>query len=386
METGAGVRHNSPVLDGVAWETHRGGIRLVPAWEALLRGDGLVASAIFDRATRRDSRDAWCWRGLGLALAEREIEVRAIPCLQKALDLEPDHAETWYWLGQLAPRDTHAPLALAALRRAVELRPGEADFHAALAGRLTGDEALAELERALSIDPGHVEALRTSAWVLERLGRADDAVEAAERVAERAPVATHLFALAALLERLGRPPAAARARARAMRRDLVERAIPRELEAFGAVARLMLERRQLENLRGSLAAGGAVTPWEPGFWLGMARAMVETGRTAEALPLLERIADAESESDLALAVARERAAALSRLGRTRDAETALQLVRMLEDFRRWDDGDPDALAGAGVPAVGFHARWRTLPAALRDPWTDRVQPPWAGPAEESAGR
>lgn len=382
METGSGVGHHSIVLDGIAWEGVRDGIRLTNAWEALLRGDGLAASAIFDRAARRRPDDPWAWRGLGLAMAEREIEVRAVHHLQRALALEPDHAETWYWVGQFAPRDTHAPLALAALRRAVELRPGEADYHAALAGRLPGDEALAELESALSIDPWHVEALRTSAWVLERLGRLDDASGAAERMAERLPSAQNLTALAGLLDRLGRPEAAERARARAVRQRLVESASPRELESFGAVGRLLLERRQLENLRGSFAAGARIMPWEPGLWLGVARAMIEAGRSAEALPLLDRIAEAEPEGAMALAVARERAATLSRLGRAREADTAMALVRMLEDFRRWDAGDPHALAGAEGPADGFHARWRTWPASLRDPWTDRVQPPWIGLAGE----
>lgn len=374
------------MLDGVAWGTVRGGIRMTPAWESLLRGDGLSASAIFDRAARRDPDDPWTWRGLGLAMAEREIEVRAVHHLQRALAIEPDHAETWYWVGQFAPRDTHAQVALTALRRAVELRPGDADYHAALAGRLTGGDALAELERALSINPGHVEALRTSAWVLERLGRTADAVEAAERLAERLPSAQNLAALAALLERAARPDAARRTHARRVRRSLVEQAFPGDLETFGAIGRLLLERRQLENLRGSFAAGAAIAPWEPGFWLGMARAMAETGRSAEALPLLERITESDPEGDLALAAGRERAAALSRLGRTRDARTALEVVRMLEDFSRWDAGDPYALAGAEVPADGFRARWRTWPAALRDPWTDRVQPPWISAPEESAER
>lgn len=374
------------MLDGVAWGTVRGGVRVTPAWEALLRGDGVAASATFDRASRRDPDDPWVWRGLGLAMAEREIEVRAIHHLHRALALEPDHAETWYWVGQFAPRDTHADVALRALRRAVELRPGEADYHAALAGRLAGEHALAELERALSINPGHAEALRTSAWVLERLGRADDAVDAAEQLVSRLPTVANLGALSRLLERVGRRADAERADARRTRRALVDDAFPRGLEEFGAIARLLLDRRQLENLRGSFAAGASVSPWEPGFWLGMARAMIEAGRSAEAMPLLDRLAESDPDGPLALAVGRERAAALSRLGRHAEAETALEVVRMLEDFRRWDEGDPYALAGAEVPADGFRARWRTWPAALRDPWTDRVQPPWTGSAEENAER
>lgn len=364
----------------------RGGIEVDSGWHALLRGDGLEASAVFDRAARERPRDPWAWRGLGLSMAEREIEVRAVHHLQRALEIEPEDAETWYWVGQLAPRDTHGDVALAALTRAVELRPGEADYHAALAGRLTGGDSLAELERALSIDPGHVEALRTSAWVLERLGRPLEAVEAAESLAARSPSAHHLGDLASLLERVGRSEDAGRARARQVRRALVERAAPRRLEAFGAVAGLLLERRQLENLRGSFAAGAKVSPWVPGFWLGMACAMSESGRAAQALPLLERIAESDPGDELALAVHRERAAVLSRLGRAEDAQVAREMVRMLEDFGRWESGDPYALAGSEVASDGFRARWRTWPATIHDPWTNRVQPRWTEPSHgEGAG-
>jgi hypothetical protein len=364
-------------LDG-ALAVAGGRIAVDSDWATLLHGDGVAATRAFDRRVRRRPGDIWALRGLGLSFAAREIEGRAVGILAEAAAREPDHAETWYWIGQLAPRDTHADLARDAFVRATELRPDEPDYWAARAGREEAGEALASLEQATLLDPDHPEAWRIAAWTYRRMGRHQAAANAMRRVTARLRSADTLRALATALRDGGEREEARRAEhdATAIAIDPAYRSIGPEAppgEGFGLVARLFLERGLLEDARAAYAAGADAPALHHGFWWGMAAELAAAGRTADALGVLDRLGGELGGDPLAATrVWRDRAVLLGRLGREPESELAWEMAAMHRDFDRWDRSGPEALDPP--PGGGTRVIWVTIDARVGDPWTDRVQP------------
>jgi tetratricopeptide (TPR) repeat protein len=362
-----------------------GRIAVDPDWATLLHGDGLAASRAFDARVRRDPADLWALRGLGLSFAEREIEVRAVGILAGVAAREPEHAETWYWIGQLAPRDTHAALAHDAFVRATELRPDEPDYWAARAGREEATQALASLEQATLLDPDHPEAWRIAAGTYRRMGRHQAAANAMRRVTARLRSPDTLRALATALRDGGEREEARRAEhdATAIAIDPAYRSIgpgapPRE--GFGLVAKLLLGRGLLEEARAAYAAGGEAPGLQHGFWWGMAAELAGEGRTADALGVLDRLgADLGGDPVASTRLWRDRAVLLGRLGREPESELAWEMAAMHRDFDRWDHSGPDALVRP--PGGGTIIAWVTIDARVGDPWTDRVRPFGAPPGE-----
>ena len=84
----------------------------------------------------------------------------------------------------------HFAEALEVLQEAVQLGSPVANTHVNMAIALIrlerGEEALVCLQRALEIDPGHLKALGNLVFVLEKLGRRDEAVPFRRRFEELA--------------------------------------------------------------------------------------------------------------------------------------------------------------------------------------------------------
>ncbi|MDH3227603.1 MAG: hypothetical protein OEM67_11020, partial [Thermoleophilia bacterium] len=331
----------------------------------------------FEGAMRRAPDDPWLVRGLGLAFAEREIEVRAVAILRLAAEMEPEHAETWYWIGQLAPRDTHADLALSAFERATELQPEVADYWAARAGREQGARALWSLKIALEVEPDNVEALTTSAWLYDHLGRFEEAVEAHRKVVALRRTPRTLRALGRALHAVDlHDEGAATAHDALTLESAPYRGAIGPVNgngAFGLVARLLLERGRLEGLRRYYLQRGSSIPVARDFWWSMAAALTERGRHEDALKLLDQLApDNSGESSFGVRLYRDRAIVLEALGRTDDSRTAWEMMRMHRDFARFERSGVGALdvGPDGAATLG----WETATASIADPWTDRVRP------------
>jgi len=348
-----------------------------PLWLELLRGDGLASTRSFETAMRRDPDDPWLLRGLGLAFAEREIEVRAVAILYQAGQIDPRHAETWYWIGQLAPRDTHADLALSAFERATELEPEVADYWAARAGREDADRALRSLKLALAVDSENLEGWATSAWLYDHLGRREEAVEAHRRVVALRRTPRSLRGLAEALHAVDLHDEGSATAHDAL---MLEKAPQRRAigpvnghGSFGLVARLLLERGHLEGPRRYYLQTGGSMPVARDFWWSMAAALAERGRHAHALQLLDQIAEeADDESAFGVRLYRDRAVVLDALGRSEEAYTAWEMMRMHRDFARFERSGVGALDVGPDGAASL--RWETATASIVDPWTDRVRP------------
>ena len=127
--------------------------------------------------------------------------LRAIACYKKSLAIDPDSALTWAWLamayGLAAGSGVHSVdmgnrLAREAAARAIELDPGLAKGHVALAfvELLYGWDwpvAAAELGRALALAPGEVEAFSLQAHLAGCTGRFERAIALSRQAAALDP-------------------------------------------------------------------------------------------------------------------------------------------------------------------------------------------------------
>jgi len=141
-----------------------------------------------------EGRSAFNREGLDDAL-------RAIECYKQSLAIDPDSALTWAWLAMayglaagsgMQAVDIGNKLAREAAGRAIELDPGLAKGHAALAfvELLYGWDwplAAAELERALTLAPGEVEALSLQAHLAGCTGRFDRCIALSQQAAALDP-------------------------------------------------------------------------------------------------------------------------------------------------------------------------------------------------------
>ena len=95
-------------------------------------------------------------------LAGRGQFDEAIAHYRKALEIKPDDAEAHYNLGNALAGRGQVDEAIAHYQTALELKPDYADAHNNLANALAGrgqvDEAVAHYRKALEIKPDYVEA------------------------------------------------------------------------------------------------------------------------------------------------------------------------------------------------------------------------------------
>jgi TolB-like protein/Flp pilus assembly protein TadD len=141
---------------------------------------------------------------------------------QKAVDLDPDLAAAHNALGWVAHRRGERLAAEQHFRKALELDPNELGAMSGLALQLWQDpeEALAIVERSLSIDPKSAMAHRQRHFFLFTLGRIDDASDALLMAIELEPdEGMYYNDLHDLYELQGRPDEGARMTSRLLRRS-----------------------------------------------------------------------------------------------------------------------------------------------------------------------
>jgi tetratricopeptide (TPR) repeat protein len=126
---------------------------------AFLRGQYDQAIASYEKAVELDGGWALPWNGLGRAHARRREITRAVECYRRAAEVEPRWVYPWLNLGSLYL--------------------GQGEYGAA-------EQALL---RAIDIEPGRAAAHQELGTVLEKLGRACDAVQEYRRAADAASAA-----------------------------------------------------------------------------------------------------------------------------------------------------------------------------------------------------
>lgn len=146
-------------------------VEVARAWVAL--GDLVKAQAVIDRALKlRPDAHAVLLMQARLSASRGELE-QAAAIVDKAIASNASNPESWYLKGELLRFLRQYPQALAAQRKALELKPGYVRSHVAVIGLLmrSGDKAgvasqLAALEKAAPAHP--VTALMLGEAALER--------------------------------------------------------------------------------------------------------------------------------------------------------------------------------------------------------------------------
>lgn len=136
-------------------------------------------------------------------LVTEEDNARARELFQKAVEADPSYGLGHAWLAWTYHVDVSfgwsdesillADKALRHAQKAVELDNTEADAHWVLGSVLSyfGEQpevALAEYERALSLNPNNADLLAEYGWSMPRLGRAGDGVDSIEKAIRLNPV------------------------------------------------------------------------------------------------------------------------------------------------------------------------------------------------------
>jgi DNA-binding winged helix-turn-helix (wHTH) protein/tetratricopeptide (TPR) repeat protein len=203
------------------------------AYEHFIRGRYLIAkrtrASLFEavtcmeRAIAIDPRfalahaglsDAWIQLGVRAAVSQslrpREVMPKARAAAEKALALDDALSEAHATLGQvLFTYEWKRAAGIAELQRAIELNPNNQNaqhwYAMALAGLGRFDEALAQIQRALAIDPLAVIVNANVGFLLYRAGRLEEAVSKLRHTVAMEPgfVMTR-YRLGLALEALGR--------------------------------------------------------------------------------------------------------------------------------------------------------------------------------------
>lgn len=159
-----------------------------------LAGAGLIALAAVGIALVRSGEGAEP-AAAGAANGQAAASVEdMIPALQQRLREEPDNDQGWFSLGMLYREARRFPDAERAYRRAMELRPQNADYAAYLAETLLlmsgGDppaEAETLLRRALELQPGNPQARYYLATLRDLRGDHRGAIDALLALLREAP-------------------------------------------------------------------------------------------------------------------------------------------------------------------------------------------------------
>jgi serine/threonine protein kinase/Tfp pilus assembly protein PilF len=234
--------------------------RVLSALGLLLKDAGGDPEALLRTAQQREPDGFWINLTLGNVLYSLK-PAEAVGFYRAALAKRPRSAWVWNNLGVALRLMTRWDEAEAAFRRAIALSPAAglaySNLGAILARRGHNEEAAALFRRAIELDPDAAAAHNNLGMMLEAMGRRDEAAAEYRRAIELDPRGGLAYNyLGSLLEGQGRPEAAA---------ALFRRAI--EVDPGGALA--------YHNLAGVLHG--------------------DLGRTAEAIELLDRLADAHPD-------------------------------------------------------------------------------------------
>jgi tetratricopeptide (TPR) repeat protein len=149
------------------------------------------AATLAQTMTVRCPLDAYGWKALGVVFKQMGRNADALAPMRKAVALAPGDVETHSNLGSILGALGHLEEAEASFRRALQIEPRFAEAHYQLGialnylGRL--DEAAASFRRALHNKPDYAEAHNGLGAVLNELGQLDEAAASCRRALQINP-------------------------------------------------------------------------------------------------------------------------------------------------------------------------------------------------------
>jgi tetratricopeptide (TPR) repeat protein len=147
--------------------------------------------ALYETTLARNPSSWVAHLNLGTALVEVGEAEKALPHLQRALELKPAFPETLNSLGNVLNRLGRPSEALPLLEQAVRLQPRFAAAHNTLGATLMNlgraPEGIAALGRAVELDPQLLLARVNLGWALANHGRLAEAVAQFEQVLRQQP-------------------------------------------------------------------------------------------------------------------------------------------------------------------------------------------------------
>jgi protein O-GlcNAc transferase len=130
--------------------------------------------------------DAGTYSNLGVVLKARGRLREAIAAYRRAIELKPEFVDAYHNLGNALREDGQADAAANAYRRVIQLRPNSADAYNSLGNALRDaghlQEAIAAYTEAIRLKPHNAEAYNNYAAVLQDQGRLDEAIATYQHV------------------------------------------------------------------------------------------------------------------------------------------------------------------------------------------------------------
>ena len=265
-----------------------------------LRGSRLMIAgrkkeglADFDKAVELDPKSAAAYAGRGQARVDNGQGELAKADFEQAVKLDPRNSVVQGFLGSTAIREGRFDDAVVALTRAADLTANNmsALTQRAIAYRALDEtsKALADYDELLRIDPKFYQAHQGKAEIYASHNQFDQALTEMDAALTTAPSDQHMqIQRAVILSQLDR-----RADANAAFAAVIK-AKP-SMEAYLARA----ASRPKDDLQGRLADADAAEklgPKNPAILNTRARAYVDAGKAAEALPMLDREISANPKS------------------------------------------------------------------------------------------
>jgi len=144
------------------------------------------ALACCDRALVIDPRHANAWLNKGNAIGSLGRSEEAMACFDRVLEIDPRHASAWHNKGFVLDRLGRSQEALACYDRAITIRPQDAETWSARGITLwnlgRSEEALASYDRAIAINPQFTDSWNNKGNALENLKRHVDALACYDHV------------------------------------------------------------------------------------------------------------------------------------------------------------------------------------------------------------
>jgi tetratricopeptide (TPR) repeat protein len=172
----AGWRHRNAVLGGCSATVLIALIFCAHAQTSYWRN----SESLWTRTLACTSNNFIAHNNLGDALLEKGSVGEAIIQFQKALQIEPNLAETHYNLGNALLQKGDMDEAIAHFQRALQIKPGYTETHYNLGNALLQkgdmDEAIAHYQQALRIKHDYAEAHNNLGYALLQKGNVDEAI------------------------------------------------------------------------------------------------------------------------------------------------------------------------------------------------------------------